>query len=84
MKVEELIAKLSALPQNLDVYQSRDEEGNAFYPVSAAEVDAEIRTKEGTPVVILWPGWPEFDFYIAEDFEYAHEELVESELGGEG
>lgn len=69
MKVHELMELLSALPQNVELWVSRDEEGNAFNrlayveeeymsvdmePIHPDDLD-EYDEDEVTRAVVLWP-----------------------------
>jgi hypothetical protein len=59
MKVIELMAYLSAMPENTPVYMSIDDEGNDFKPLDEA-VENRFRNytkNEEFMGVILWPGW---------------------------
>jgi hypothetical protein len=51
MKVKDLVAKLSKLPQNADVEMSSDSEGNQIRPLYGVEHLHESK------VVTLWPGF---------------------------
>ena len=51
MTVKELIEELKKLPQDYEVLQSRDDEGNGFFKVEqAAELD------DAQKYIVLWPG----------------------------
>lgn len=51
MTVKELIAELKKFPEDYEVLQSRDEEGNGFFKVEqAADLD------DMQKFVVFWPG----------------------------
>jgi len=59
MKVIDLVAQLSILPEYSEVYMSSDDEGNSFHPVyEIEETTLKNYTDDTTfPGVIIWPGW---------------------------
>ena len=56
MKVIDLIAELSALPENYPVYFASDEEGNDYY----SQVDVEA---DGEGNVVIYPSGMRLDLY---------------------
>jgi hypothetical protein len=57
--VIELIAELSAFPENAKVYLAIDEEGNDYKPVVEVEECRfwDYTDAKGFQGVIIWPGW---------------------------
>lgn len=52
MTIEELIKELKNYPPKSKVYQSIDEEGNAFHEVYEVGMENEY----GTIIPVIWPG----------------------------
>lgn len=64
--VADLIAKLSLLPQDMQIAMSSDEEGNEYYK--------DFYPEEHNNVVVIYPGGARLDIDELEDYEYNDED----------